>query len=128
MLSVTVENLVKVMNLDTETASQIADLVSGLKDPESIKETEEWISQCYHKPNENELIMHACDVLMNTCGVESIEIEGAYVSRYYQSSVASYCNTGETYSTTLVFDHENQEFGLSSYGDFFEGWEMENQE
>jgi len=61
-------------------------------------------------------------------GVEAVRGEGYQVDRYYYDIIALYVNMGDTYSTTLLYDTENGEWLITSWGDFFEAWEGEHQE
>jgi len=46
--------------------------------------------------------------------------------RFWGESIAAYVNMGDTYSWTLLYDVEEHEFRLTSYGDFLEEWERGN--
>lgn len=70
-----------------------------------------------------EPVMKYCDHLLETCGVEGIEKEGAYTSKYWLDTIALYLNSGDTYSPTIVADLEENQFILTSYGDFVESLE-----
>ena len=60
-------------------------------------------------------------------GVEPIKKEGAYVDKYYYDIVGLYVNMGDTYVKTIVFDTQDREFSIQSWGDFFERLESEDQ-
>jgi hypothetical protein len=62
------------------------------------------------------------DDVLDTCGVESIRHE-SYDGGYWGDVVASYCNTGDTYASTILFDTERDVFYVTSYGDWLEGAE-----
>ena len=62
----------------------------------------------------------ALDELLRIYGVEPIRIEGAFIDRYHFDIVASYLNTGDAYATTLLLDHDEQRWTLTSWGDFLE--------
>jgi hypothetical protein len=59
--------------------------------------------------------------------VEGLKIEGAHVDRYYFDNVASYLNAGDTYSPTILLDHEERKFKLTTWGDFAEEYESQTQ-
>ena len=61
-------------------------------------------------------------------GIEPIRKEGAYVDKYYYDIVGLYVNMGDTYDKTIVFDTENRQFLITSYGDFVEKLDSEEQE
>jgi len=73
-------------------------------------------------------IMDVANLYMDQCGVEALKDERAWINHYYGNIIALYVNTGETYDMTLLYDTENQEFLLTSWGDFYENWESENRE
>lgn len=59
------------------------------------------------------------DVLIETCGVEGLST-GDYSCIH---SVASYCNAGDTYNTTIIWDNLKKEFSIGCYGDLVEFYE-----
>ena len=78
-----------------------------------------WVRQCHHKPSWHKRALVACNDLLGTCGVEALTIE--------DTSPFSYCNTGDTYETTLARDHDAEQWVLASWGDLFEEYERENE-
>lgn len=100
--------------------------VDPAKHPRRFPRAVEWVRSCYHPPRPQALKLAALDELLGTYGVEAIQPEGAWVDRYYGSNVASYLNTGETYAPTLLLDHEQQRWKLTSWGDFLEAWEAKH--
>lgn len=87
-----------------------------------------WLRQCYHVPRRSEQKLEALNELLQTYGVEPLRVEGAWIDRYYGDIVASYLNAGDTYTTTLLLDHEAQRWKLTSWGDFYEAYEAANPE
>lgn len=81
------------------------------------------VAMCWGEPRRSEIKLAALDELLGTYGVEPLRIEGAFVDRYYYDIVASYLNTGDTYSHTLLLDHERRRWKLTSWGDFYEAYE-----
>ena len=73
-------------------------------------------------------VLEIVNALTNNHGVVSLTGEGVWINHFYGNIIALYVNTGETYDMTLVYDTENNEFLLTSWGDFFEGWEAEQYE
>lgn len=70
-------------------------------------------------------VLKTANQLLNGYGVEGLRDERAWVDHYYQDFIALYVNLGETYTPTVVFDTENRKFYVTSWGDFYEGWEIE---
>ena len=83
-------------------------------------QTDAWLSSCFHKPRPREIALEMLNELIETCGVEAIEDNRFYVDRYYGNIVASYLNTGDSYATTLLLDHIDNRWRLTSWGDFVE--------
>lgn len=73
-------------------------------------------------------VLKEIDDLIEGSGVEAVRTENAHVDNYYFDIVATYVNTGDTYSTTIVHDSETGEFLLTSWGDFYEGLLQEHPE
>ena len=100
-MKVTKGNLIKHLKLDSDKAIAIVKLI---KTHDSADEA-----------------MEAIDVILGTCGVEGVSIEGNYYTglSYYYTGL-SYCNTGETYDLTVAYDSADEEFLLTSWGDWYE--------
>ncbi|MBD3404348.1 hypothetical protein GF420_15770 [candidate division GN15 bacterium] len=55
--------------------------------------------------------------------VEAIRREDYTVNRYYYGIVALYVNVGDPYTTTVIFDTEEEEFYICGYGDWVESYQ-----
>lgn len=78
-----------------------------------------------HGNREADAAMQEINDLLGTYGVEAIEMEDAEgVPSYFHNSVAIYCNSGDTYNTTVLYDTVNRTWHLMSYGDFVEDYEQ----
>ena len=64
--------------------------------------------------------LEALNELLHGCGVEVITHELIYVDSYYGNIVGSYVNFGDTYVDTILLDHINGKWKITSCGDFFE--------
>ena len=91
---------------------------------DSFESNAKWIKQCFNRPSDQELEMNALNELLDGHGVEAIKLEGAYVNRYWDDCIATYINMGDTYITTIVFNTVNQSYELTSWGDFYESAEI----
>jgi hypothetical protein len=111
---------IKTLNryFDPETAKQVRGLITGKIDPETIEAVSNWVGQCYHRPSDDELIMAALNAVIGGYGTEVVR--GRYVDNYHQDIQASYINTGDTYSTTILLDHETGNYQVTTWGDWFE--------
>ena len=83
--------------------------------------TAHWLTSCFNHPTEiEEIQLEMFNELIDGCGVESIRIEDEWIDNYHMDIVASYVNTGDTYSTTVLLDHDTDRFMVTSWGDFYE--------
>jgi hypothetical protein len=71
---------------------------------------------------DNECRMSALNELLLTHGVEAIRTS-EHIDRYHFDIRASYLNTGDTYNTTILLDHRDSKWLLTSWGDFVESLE-----
>lgn len=106
------------MNCTLETATMARRIMRGevrITDNPLFPQTNQWIAKCYHKPRRIELILSALNEVLECHGVEAFN---SRESRMH--AIAEYLNTGDTYSTTILFRHDTGTFRLTSWGDFFE--------
>lgn len=66
---------------------------------------------------DSECRMSALNELLLTHGVEAIRTS-EHIDRYHLDIRASYLNTGDTYNTTILLDHRDNKWLLTSWGDF----------
>jgi hypothetical protein len=97
--------------------------VDPLAHPKRFPRTVDWVNRCCHAPRTAEVKLAALDETLETYGVEGLAVEGAWIDRYHGDIVASYLNTGDTYSPTLLLDHDANRWRLTSWGDFYESVE-----
>ena len=101
--------------------SEKADLVRRLirneiktRDGSLFPETAKWLFQCYNEPCYRERLMSCIDETIGGHGVESIE------GNNWRWPSATYINTGDTYSPTLLLDWEKGTISLTTWGDWVE--------
>jgi len=97
--------------------AQLADLYSS--DP--VKACRLALRRTRHLPEQDRL--EACNALLGTFGTEAIR--GEWQNGYWCDIVAAYCNTGDTYATTILqvrgdWPGARSRFIVSSWGDFVE--------
>lgn len=106
-----------------ETTLAIKALLSGKTDPEAFPAIERWVRQCYHRPRQGELIMEALNAVLEGYGVEAIRDENAWDS-YHGDIIATYVNMGDPYTSTVLYDVENDRYLTTTWGDFVEEREL----
>jgi hypothetical protein len=79
-------------------------------------------------PEQVDDVMDAVNEAVDGHGVESINGTDYQVDKYWMDTILLYVNLGDTYDTTLLYDTENNEFSIGSYGDFVEKWENEEED
>ena len=75
------------------------------------------IERCWG--TDNECRMSALNELLLTHGVEAIRTN-EHIDRYHFDIRASYLKAGDTYNTTILLDHRDEKWLLTSWGDFVE--------
>lgn len=124
-MSFTVARLTQALEITEEQAATVIGLIRGTVDPFSVPATDAWRRQCYHEPDPKhaDTIMHAIDATIGAYGLEPVT--GNYVDRYHQDCVACYCNTGDTYTPTILRDNVKGVYRLMSLGDFVERFDRQ---
>jgi hypothetical protein len=117
-MAFTVARLVERLQITEEQAQRIIGVIRGKVSPFEVPSTAAWRKQCYHDPDpaKPETRMHAIDGILGTFGTEAIW------GRSCTQPVAEYCNTGETYDSTILYDYVNAKYRLTSWGDWVEAY------
>lgn len=98
---------------DVDAAYQV---LTGESDPCEVSEsTRKWERKCFHRPNLQELALHAIDALVGTSGVEAIYHDD------WGDPTFEYLNTGDTYAATLLVSDGDAVIGC--WGDVVEALE-----
>lgn len=113
-----VKTIMSQLRLDRYDAAELKNLMKGTHYPKHYDERDTQV----------EATMKHANKLMHGYGVEALQDENAWVDRYWQSTLALYVNKGDTYSTTLLYDTENDRYLITSWGDFYENWLGKHQE
>lgn len=113
--------LMALTNGDRKLALKVRRVLDGRLDPRlASKACDAWVRQCYNEPSRIEQIMCAANDLLGMHGCEAI-----FSDSDNQWPVLEYCNAGDTYTTTLVYDYTKSRFMVASYGDCVERPERE---
>ena len=74
-------------------------------------------AECFHPPSLLDQRLHALNATAETCGVEYIAHRDDTYSETYG---IEYLNTGDSYASTLMFDHARGSWRVGSWGDVVE--------
>jgi hypothetical protein len=76
-------------------------------------------AECLHSPTLLDLRLHALNAEAETCGVEYIahKNDGYRIGEQYG---LEYLNTGDTYATTIIYDHSRGSWRVGCWGDVVE--------
>lgn len=107
---------IKLLDINTKQTNEILRLINGIDSPEIYSDVVNCIEQCYHKPNEIELIMCALNQVLEGHGTEAIR--GEWLDNYHCDVIAMYVNMGDTYTNTIIRDLVKNMWIVSSYDDF----------
>lgn len=69
--------------------------------------------------------MAAFDAILDTCGVEAIDAaaigdDDVDWDSFWCDTVALYCNAGDTYASTILWDRDAGRFRITTWGDWVE--------
>jgi len=106
------------LNISRIDAKIVRGLMKGDIEPETIEDTDSWIRSCFNRPSQDELIMHAINSVLCSFGVE---VMGHDLGGFYRHAPQySYCNSGDTYTCTVILDNETGRFIVSDIGTLIE--------
>ncbi|HEY5606260.1 MAG TPA: hypothetical protein VIL45_07055 [Thermoplasmata archaeon] len=102
-------------SLEEGKAGEIRALLAGKRDPERYESVRKWLSQCYNRPDNDEMILEACNEILGGYGTEAIWDEDSELS-----PVATYVNVGDPYVATILYDCYRGTWRIMGYGDWVE--------
>lgn len=114
-----VKRMVEHLGISEDQAKILKKMMNDEISPVVIAEGMGLTKGFYNDPDKVYAIMLVADKFMEGSGVEGLE--GEYVDSFSQNVQASYVNTGDTYSATLLYDNVTGRFVLTTWGDFVEG-------
>lgn len=86
-------------------------ILKGKIRPDAIKQVATWIRSCYNEPSYHAKKMYALNVVLQMHGVEEIIDSNGY-------RLCEYLNSGDTYTTTLLF--YNGKYHIGDWGSLLE--------
>ena len=104
-----------------DKAKEIRGIMDGSIDPESFENVERWVRQCYNRPSTVELQLEAINGVLEGHGVEALDES----SDWFPQPHYSYVNMGDTYTTTVVYDHERGRWLITDWGTIAEKFPQE---
>lgn len=113
----TIKSLQQSLGIGRTQAETVFKLTQRKVSPFSVAETAAWADKCYSAPRQfdPETIMHAINATIGAYGTEAIfDADGSV------QPVAEYCNTGDTYNATILYDYVAGRYRLTTMGDFVE--------
>lgn len=123
--------LAKGLEIELEVATKINAVLLRRVEPEAVSHAcATWVRQCHNMPSWHERALEACNELLGGHGVEGLTIDND-PNTHEDSGVRmcpafSYVNMGDTYSLTLLRDHDEQAWILSDWASVMEEYEAEN--
>jgi len=106
-----VEHVIEEFGLDDEDAKTLVEMLIKAEESKGGRQVEE--------------AMEYANTVLNGHGVEALTKEEVWISHFFGHTIALYVNMGMTENVTIVYDTENNEFIVISWGEFLEQWENE---
>lgn len=87
-------------------------------DPETFQSVKTWLSQCFNKPNSDEMKMCAINEVLEGYGIESVRTS-KWKNGYWCDILCTYVNMGDSYIPTVIL-HRKHGFIVACIGDINE--------
>lgn len=110
-----IDKIESIGGIDRADAIRIRRLLDGRDDPMDYEAGQRRVRECYHPPERIDLIMTVVDGILGTYGTECIRTDG-----WGGEAVAEYCNNGQSYDATVLYDVERDAFYVTSWADWVE--------
>jgi len=111
------EDIAKRLRIDNEVAAQVKAIIEGKKDPSELTGGANRIRECYNPPEDYDVALHAINQLIEGYGVEYVAHKDDTFREVYG---VDYVNLGDTYTTTVVYDHLKGKFEVIDIGTIIE--------
>lgn len=120
ILNETLGNISTLLNVDKERARIIKKLIKGDIAPETFSNVKTWVNQCFNYPKLLEMIQEALNQVLGAYGTEPVENYDNWINSFYHYINYIYCNNGDIYQNTIIFDTEKEVFFINSVGNILE--------
>lgn len=120
ILNETLGNISTLLNVDKERARIIKKLIKGDIAPETFSNVKTWVNQCFNYPKHLEMIQEALNQVLGAYGTEPVENYDNWINSFYHYINYIYCNNGDIYQNTIIFDTEKEVFFINSVGNILE--------
>jgi len=95
-----------------DKAKEIRGIIDGSIDPMTYSKVDQWVRQCYNRPSTHELQLEAINQVLEGYGTEALDENTSWFPQPHYS----YVNMGDTYTPTVVYDHEKDRFLITDWG------------
>ena len=117
-----VKTLMTHLGVERDKAQRIRGLMDGSAKTRTYASVVAWESQLYNPSKRLDRALLAINEELDTFGVEPIRAADHYDS-YWGDTVALYCNTGDSYGATILYDVQRDSWYVTSYGDWIDQYE-----
>ena len=111
-MKISIEELQSAFSLSNVEAVALYGVISGHLPARLFSDVQRWTGRCYNTPSNSELRLCAANQIIQGHGIERIP-----------DTEIDYVNMGDTYIITLLYNHDNDEWSLGSWGDIVESLE-----
>ena len=128
MENITLEELQAIEGVGEEEAKRALFILGADEDELDALLLEMGAMSCVrYRYRESEQRLWALDSVLGGYGVEAAEGD-EWVDSYYREHGLMYVNKGDTYSATVCFDADQQEFFVGSWGSWVEAQESDEED